>query len=294
MAFSADLIEHLGLGTTTLCRCWAVVRNDGVSYGFTDHDMDLQFEGVTFKADTGLTAQALEQSTGLSVDNTEALGALSDAAIRESDIESGRFDGASVRAWLVNWRDVAQRVLQFRGTMGEITRSAGGFRTELRGLTESLNQPQGRVYQKPCSAVLGNAQCGVDLAQPGYQLSAVIGTVTSQKIFTLSNPGGFADKWFERGRLSVTSGAAKDLVGIIKSDRIENGVRRIELWQSLRADVQIGDEILLQAGCDKRWETCKNKFNNIVNFQGFPDIPGEDWLMAVPVKSGTNTGGSRR
>ncbi len=43
--------------------------------GFTDHDTELSFEGgVVFQPETGMTAAALAQSTGLSVDNTEALG----------------------------------------------------------------------------------------------------------------------------------------------------------------------------------------------------------------------------
>src|SRR5690606_20469724 len=131
---------------TTCCRCWALVRRDGATLGFTDHDADLGFEGITFRADTGLSAAALQQSTGLAVDNTEARGALSSEAITEADIRAGRFDGAGVTAWLVNWADPAQRVLQFRGTLGEVTRAGGAFRAELRGLAEALNQPQGRVY----------------------------------------------------------------------------------------------------------------------------------------------------
>ena len=75
----------------------------------------------------------MQQSTGLSVDNTEALGALSDAAIREADIEAGRYDGAEVRAWLVNWADVSARQLQFRGSIGELRRAGGAFEAELRG-----------------------------------------------------------------------------------------------------------------------------------------------------------------
>jgi len=45
------------------------------------------------------------------------------------------------------------------------------------------------------------------------------------------------------------------------------------------------------AGCDKRAETCREKFQNLVNFQGFPTIPGEDWLMAYPAASDRNDGG---
>ena len=92
------LNTHLKSGATTVCRAWAVRRADGVTLGFTDHDRDLSFDGVTFRAGTGLTARSLMQSTGLAVDNSEAFGALSSDAVREADIESGRYDGAEVRA----------------------------------------------------------------------------------------------------------------------------------------------------------------------------------------------------
>jgi hypothetical protein len=48
------------------------------------------------------------------------------------------------------------------------------------------------------------------------------------------------------------------------------------------------------AACDKRFGTCVRAFGNGVNFQGFPDIPGDDFLAAVPVEGGRNDGGSRR
>ena len=48
------------------------------------------------------------------------------------------------------------------------------------------------------------------------------------------------------------------------------------------------------ATCDKRWGTCVRTFGNGVNFQGFPDIPGDDHLTAVPVEGGRHDGGSRR
>lgn len=48
------------------------------------------------------------------------------------------------------------------------------------------------------------------------------------------------------------------------------------------------------AACDKRWATCRATFGNGANFQGFPDIPGDDFLTAVPAQGGRNDGGSRR
>jgi len=48
------------------------------------------------------------------------------------------------------------------------------------------------------------------------------------------------------------------------------------------------------ATCDKRWSTCRSRFGNGANFQGFPDVPGDDFLTATPVQGGRNDGGSRR
>lgn len=46
--------------------------------------------------------------------------------------------------------------------------------------------------------------------------------------------------------------------------------------------------------CDRRWRTCVEGFSNGANFRGFPDIPGDDFLVASPAGGGRNDGGSRR
>ncbi|MGC3936935.1 DUF2163 domain-containing protein [Roseobacter sp. EG26] len=289
-----DLKAHLESGLTTVAHAWAITRKDGVVMGFTDHDRELSFDGITFRADTGLSALALSQSTGLSVDNTEALGALSDISIREDEIEQGRFDEAQVRAWLVNWTDTSQRWLQFRGMIGELRRADGGFQAELRGLTEALNRPLGRVFQKPCTAVLGDKSCGVDLTAPGNFIDLPVEQSQQSRILSWSDFTGFDAGWFARGRLEILSGDAAGLWGMIKHDRFEGARRVIELWEPIRAEIVPGATVRLIAGCDKRSETCRLKFANFANFQGFPDVPGEDWMLAVPKSTGANTGGSRR
>ncbi len=289
------LLEHLKSGTTDVCRAWSVTRKDGEVMGFTDHDRDLSFDGLTFRADTGLSAMAVQQSTGLSVDNTEAMGALAADAIREEDLEAGRYDGAEVRAWLVQWSNVDARQLVFRGHIGEVTRADGAFRAELRGLTDQLNQPVGRVYQKPCAAVLGDRTCGVDLTGLAYRHIGPVTAVNEARILTFEALPAYEPEWFQRGVIEVRSGSAKGLTGMIKDDRIgEDGARVIELWEGLRADLEPGDEVAVTAGCDKRFETCRLKFGNVVNFQGFPDLPEEDWVMVVPARAAKADGSSRR
>ncbi len=296
MGVTGAFLEHLKGGVTTVCRAWSITRADGVSFGFTDHDVDLGFDGMLFRADTGLSAFALEQSTGLSVDNSEALGVLSDAAITEADIEAGRFDGAEVVSWLVNWDDVSQRQVMFRGTIGELKRAGEAFQAELRGLTEALNLPLGRVYQKPCTAVLGDGACGFDVLQPGYFRDLAVDRVAERASFDFDAEAlsGFAEGWFERGTLTGLDGACAGLVGVVKRDVVAGDRRLIELWVPMRAEIAPGDTIRLVAGCDKRMETCRLKFDNLLNFQGFPDLPGESWLMVQPSQSGEYSGGSRR
>ncbi|MEE9429048.1 MAG: DUF2163 domain-containing protein [Paracoccaceae bacterium] len=292
MGLSGAFKAHLASGATSVCRCWAVTRRDGMVLGFTDHDVDLSFNGIAFAADSGLSARALEQTTGLAVDNTEALGILRSSAVNEDDIAAGRYDGAEVVAWLVNWADVSQKLVLFRGTIGEIHRSAGAYQAELRGLSEALNQPQGRIYQKSCGAILGDGACGFDLDGVGYSASVAVEVVRDRKFYEFSGLDGFTDRWFEKGRFIVESGLATGLVGLVKNDRLDGANRVIELWEAVRADVQAGDMVRIEAGCDRRAETCRLKFNNLLNFRGFPGIPGEDWLLSVPRKSGVNDGGS--
>ena len=292
MSARQELLDHLGQGVTTVCRAWLVLRHDGVQFGFTDHDLDLGFEGYVFKASSGMTARTLQQNTGLSVDNSETVGALSDAAVDESDLIAGRFDGAEVRAWLVNWVDTTQRIEQFRGNLGEISRAGGAFKAELRGLTDRLNQPQGRIFQRNCTAVLGDARCKVDLSAPGNFATTSISGFDPLNRVIFDGLGAFADRWFERGRFIVTSGAAVGLVGMIKFDRLSSGQRIVDLWHDLGAQIAIGDQVRLEVGCDRMSTTCRAKFANFTNFRGFPHIPGEDWLASYPVSSRANDGGS--
>lgn len=287
-----DLNAHLKTGTTTVCRVWSVVRQDGTAYGFTDHDLDIEFEGLTYKAGSGMTARALQQTSGLSVDNTEALGALSDLALKEEDILAGRFDNAEVKAWLVNWANPLQRKLLFRGSFGEVVRSGGAFRVDLRGLSEALNQPKGRVFHRACSAVLGDTACRKDLTQAGYSAEAPLETVVNRARVTFAGLSQFEDGWFESGRFVVLTGTAAGLVGHVKSDRKTAMGREIYLWQNIGTTLAAGDVVRIEAGCDKLSSTCKNKFVNFDNFRGFPHIPGDDWLSAYPASDKLSNGGS--
>ena len=93
----------------------------------------------------------------------------------------------------------------------------------------------------------------------------------------------------------MLDGAAEGLWAVIKRDVLfEDGAREVDLWEPLRASVAVGDRVKLIVGCDKRFETCRGKFGNLVNFQGFPDIPQEEWVLIHPTAARSRSGGSLR
>jgi uncharacterized phage protein (TIGR02218 family) len=291
-AIDPELQARLDGGTTRLCRCWLVRRRDGVAFGFTDHDRDLAFDGVSYRASSGMDASALQAATGLSVDNAQAIGALSDAGVSEEDVRAGRYDGAEIWHWLVDWERPDLRVLLFRGSFGEIRRADGAFEVELRGLAEALNAPVGRSILRTCDRALGDARCRFDLAQPGFACVGKVSAVSGGAALVASGLGGFADGWFARGTLTWLAGANAGETAAVKTDRRQPaGTRRIALWQAPGRAALPGDRFRVVAGCDKRMETCRGKFDNLLNFRGFPMIPGDDWVTAYP-KEGANHDGS--
>ncbi len=292
MAARDDLLAHLATGTTTTCRCWGVTRADGLFMGFSDHDRDLSFDSMTFRAASGMTARAIDTGTGLSVDNSEAMGALSSAAITEADIAAGRFDGAEIQSWMVNWADPSARILLFRGQFGEVVRQAGSFSVELRGLSDALNQMGGQVYVKSCTAVLGDGRCKFDLGQAGFFFDLPLRGRDALGRHLFDALDGVDEGWLERGRCEILSGAGVGQVGLVKFDQTIGGQRTVELWSRFAVEPAVGDTLRLEAGCDKLNTTCQAKFNNFLNFRGFPQLPGEDWLTSYPVSSTVNDGGS--
>ena len=60
--------------------------------------------------------------------------------------------------------------------------------------------------------------------------------------------------------------------------------RRIAMQWNTRAWLAI------EAGCDKRFATCRVKFANTANFRGFPHVPAQEWLLATPRADGTDDG----
>jgi uncharacterized phage protein (TIGR02218 family) len=286
------LQAKLDSGVTFLCRCWLITRQDGVTQGFTDHDEDVVLGAVTCRAGTGLAGSEASQNLGLAADASELAGALADASLSETELAAGQYDAAAVEVWLVDWSEPTLRVLLAKGTLGEVRRDGSMFTAEVRGLSQRLAQEQGRLFTASCSADLGDSRCTVDLNSAAFHGSGSVAALTGTSAFTASGLDGFDDGWFIAGKLTFTGGANAGFPVEVKNHR-KAGEVTFELWQQMPEPIQAGDTFTVTAGCDKQFSTCHDRFNNVVNFRGFPHIPGNDFVIRYPVHGEPgNDGGS--
>ena len=245
---------------------------------------------MTYEPDSGFAASEIRSGTDLAVDAQDAEGVLTSDTITETDILDGRWDNAAVEVWRVNWDAVGQRVLMRRGAIGQVRRGRLAFVAEVRSLAHLLNQTVGRTFQHACDAELGDARCGVDLDDPAFRADGSVTNATGDRSFAASGLAGYAAGWFALGRLAWSSGPNAGRVAEVAGHDVVGGVRRLTLLEAPVRPIAEGDDFVVRAGCDKRLETCRDRFANVVNFRGFPHIPGQDTVVRYPNRGDANAG----
>lgn len=268
----ASLLAHMQGETTTLATCWRVTRLDGQVFGFTDHCADLTISGVTYAASTGYTATAIQSGAGLNVDNLDIEGALDSSTITEQDLLAGLWDFAAIEIFIVNYADLTMGEMNLRtGNLGTVRTGRGMFVAELRGMMQRLQQAVGRLVMPACNADLGDSRCGINLATfTDGTVSGSVDSVTSNRQF-LDAGLTQATGWFAGGLLTWTSGLNDGLAMEVKQFTSGGSV---VLHLPMPYTVAAGDTFTITAGCDKSLATCRDKFANVINFRGFPHLPG--------------------
>src|SRR5579872_2004160 len=268
---STALATHIAGETTTLATCWKVTRRDGVILGFTDHDQDITFASQLYQASTGYTRSAIHTIGDLSVDNLDIESAINSDTLAADDLRAGLWDGAQIEIFFVNWQDLTQgMIILKRGTIGHVELMDTIFKAELRGMTQALQQQIVELFTPDCRADLGDARCKVDLTP--LTVTGTVTAATNNYGFTDSGRTEVADYW-DGGLVTWTSGAnngRKMEIGTYSTGGI------FTLYLPMVSTIAIGDTYSLQPGCDKSFATCKNRYNNVNNFRGEPNIPGTD------------------
>jgi uncharacterized phage protein (TIGR02218 family) len=266
---STAMLAWYASGAVTAATCWKATLKNGTVVAATSCDRDLPIDGVTYLSTAGYISSNVESSSELNPDNLQIDGFLASPAITDADIHSGLWDGAAIEYFEVNYLDLTMgKNILSSGTLGEVTGGRIKFTAELRGLMQAWTKTIVRLTTQNCIDDLGGPHCKIDLAL--FTIPGAVTSVTSNRI--ISDSGRTEpDDWFTGGKLTFTSGANSGRSMEVK--RYSVGV--IELHEAFYDAIAAGDTYTMYAGCMKRRdEDCKAKFNNVINFYGFPDVPG--------------------
>jgi len=258
----------------TAATFWRVIRRDAVTLGFTAHDRDLWFDGVLHRAAPGMVPSAIRRSADFEPDSAEVEGALSHDSIAAGDLARGRFDGARVLIGVVDWETCEREVL-YRGTIGTVTEQAGTFSAALQSRKIELQRDPVPRTSPSCRAAFCGPGCTLSAARfshdgtlTAFSLADNAATVTAA--VPASQLEGGTLRWLDGPYAGLTMGIA----GI-------NGAALV-LDMPLDQAPAAGSRVLLREGCDRRLETCANRFANALNFQGEPHLPGNDLVTRYP------------
>lgn len=274
---------------TQRCQLWKIKRRDGVILTFTSHDQDVLWgDGRTYKACNSLNPSASESASNLgSVGNIELEGLISHDDITEEDLYGGLYDDAFVEVWLVSWADVTDTPKRLAaGWTGELSQGESGFRMEVVGPGARLEQ-QALVqqYTPGCRRVFGSPQgelapggCGVNIE--ALKVSGIVQDAPNRGVFAADVAASSAPSQWPNGKVTWTSGRNAGTTQEVKTVDFGSGV--IVLWVPAPFLPEYGDTFDLYPGCDLAKLGGCTVYDNVVNFGGFPDVPGPDALMETP------------
>jgi uncharacterized phage protein (TIGR02218 family) len=267
--------DFLERDLATIALCWRLERGDGVTLGFTTHDRDLTISGLVYRAAPGMLPSAISVSDGLDADSVDIKGALTSAAIGGADLSAGRWDGASVRIFMVDWEAPDGESFQVaRGELGEVLVKGEAFEAELRGPTALLDAPVVEQTSPECRARLGDKRCRVDMAGR-TRLTRIASIAAADAVAVEDAAAGNA---YAGGRLRWFGGANSGLESAI----LRSEGPALTLYEPPPAEPAAGDLVEIEEGCDKMLATCAGRFGNAANFRGEPHLPGIDLLTRYP------------
>jgi uncharacterized phage protein (TIGR02218 family) len=272
-------LEH---EVTTLAWCWRLELASGKVMGFTSCDINLTVDGETYESCTGFAPTAVSSANDMSTDNLDVDGMISSERITEEDIFLGVYDNAKIRIFICDYENTENRFILREGAIGKVTAGKTAFKAEIRGIMDAYQQQIGRTYQRKCRAQLGDARCRYNVAN-----DTVNGKVTSVRedgsIFTDVSR---ADDFFTYGVLTFLSGLNKGASHEVEQSRARNG--QVRFFLPPLQEIVVGDTFSIVPGCNGEAVTCKKRFRNFINFRGEPYIPGNDYAVGYPIKTGGN------
>lgn len=297
-------LDAIKNSATSLATCCLLEEPSGQRTYCTAHDADIVVDKAGLEGRytpvKPVTGSDVQVTSNADVGNLEITVGLNEIDFTADDVRAGRFRQISYIVFLTDWRNPHNvGIVIQRGTVGNVNLIRPLVATfELRQLKQFLQQQIIPAVSRSCRVDLGSqprfvgdAACTLDLTpliSPG-----TVDSVFSRKTFealdvnypvlpfseapSSASPSDFGP-FYAGGVVRWLTGMNR---GYQVEVRLDNGVGGFELFEATPFDIQVGDTFDISPGCDKTRQTCRDKYNNLLNFQGEPDAVDIQTLAAA-------------
>ena len=254
---------------------------NGTQLLYTSLDDDIVYESNTYSK-FRIDRSSIKRVRGLEVDTlTLTIYPSSTEKIVNRNfiyaVMRGDLDSASLlvrRVFYTAWggSEIGSKIL-FSGSVASVELERTKVEIQVKSYIELLNVviPR-RIYIPGCQNTLYDGICRLDINDYEFN-SRVEGTGSTTKSINCNLTQ--ETEYFDLGFLEFTSG---DNIGEIRTIRSYT-VGVVNLIVPLEFVPNSGDRFIIYPGCDKRIETCTNRFDNVSNYRGFPYIPQPEIVM---------------
>lgn len=249
---------------------------NGTTLNYCNAGTNITFNGTTWlAAPAGLSRSRMNWTTGVEVDELD-IDFQADPTIVVAGTPLlaaavlGLFDNCRVtlqRLFMQDWNTPVDAVLLFQGLAAPAQVLRQSLQLTIKSDLDRLNvMIPPNVYQSSCVHSLYSSGCTVKMAT--YKVSGTASGVNANGgiVAGLAQP----DNWFQMGAIKFTSGLNVGMVRTIKT--YTGGI--VYPTKAFPYAIANGDAFIVTPGCDKlQTGDCLNKYNNVINFKGFPFIP---------------------
>lgn len=257
----------------TAVLCLRIVCTNGTTIRVTRYPLDLVMSnGQVYQSGSGFDFTGYESAAGFSPSAIDLEGILGFAGVTREAVATGVFDNARAYLFATSFLAPVEDYEPITASLlGKAALTDDGYRIEEMGLADALNQSVGRTYSAACDKTFGGQEfAGCKVALGPITVTGTLTAVASDQQFTDASRTEAAD-YFAYGTIRFTSGANAGLKPLEIRQHMAGGV--IQTFEPFYYVPVVGDAYEMIPGCRKRLSDCKDKWNNVVNFGGFPYAP---------------------
>lgn len=277
-AASAKLIALLDADQFVMVDLYTITTVQNDVYRYTNYDFDLIVGGELYRSDGPIISRdGITLSLGVEVDNLSITIDVTDEETFESlrivqAFHNGQMDGARFKLERIfidasTPTDTSAGTIKlFEGRIIEPEFDRNTIQASVASDLDELNVQMPRnLYQPSCSNTLFDHACGLNRENYALETTIAAGSTASRILCDINQPQG----WFTQGVIEFLEGGNKGLKRTIRLHELDVLLLTLPLLEY----PEVGQRIKVYPGCDKRLETCQNRFNNFARFRGAPFIP---------------------